>query len=320
MTRSRATNVASTAVLLTAVLACATTGTTRSPGAIIAAEDSIARATIQRERSLDPSTYPPRSVGVGPLRVTATDTSLAPLGYGLADLIITDLSRSQQLVVVDRIRLDALLRELRLASTGRVDSATAPRVGRLVGARRIVIGEVMELPGGQLRLGSRVAETQTGAISAVASATGRIDAIFDLEKRLVFELFDGLQVTLTPRERAEVEQRPTRNIAALLAYSRGVRAEVLGNLPLATSEYEAATRLDPNFRLARTKFDGASRRMTGGPSRIAEAGGEGRLRSVSRLALDAVNRPLAPVESDVTQPAFANAQRRGTLIITVILP
>ncbi|HZI44674.1 MAG TPA: CsgG/HfaB family protein, partial [Ilumatobacter sp.] len=77
---------------------------------------------------------------MAPFSVDGVDTALAPLAYALADLLMTDLARSAQLRIVDRLRLDALLREVRLVEAGRVDTATAPRVGRLVGARRLVIG------------------------------------------------------------------------------------------------------------------------------------------------------------------------------------
>jgi hypothetical protein len=51
-----------------------------------------------------------------------------------------------------------------------------------------------------------------------------------------------------------VEQRATQNLAALLAYSRGVRYEVEARFDAAAPEYEAALRHDPNFALARGRL------------------------------------------------------------------
>jgi TolB-like protein len=203
---------------------------------------------VRNEQRLQTDSLPARTVAVAPFAVQAADSSLAPLGDGLADLLMTDLAQSHQLTVVERLQLDALLRELELARAGRVDTATAPRVGRLVGARRLDVGAVAQPAGGQeLVVEARVADAATsqtrGAVSGRAAAT----RILDAEKALVMQLFDELGVTLTPAEQAAVERNRTGNLAALLAYSRGVRAEVEGRYGDAENSYREAGRLDPTF-------------------------------------------------------------------------
>ena len=80
--------------------------------------------------------------------------------------------------------------------------------------------------------------------------------MFDAEKRIVFGVFDDLGITLTPAERAAIDQRPTRSIAAFLAYSGGLSAEDSGRFDLAARLYREAARLDPGFAAAQA---GASR-------------------------------------------------------------
>ncbi len=64
------------------------------------------------------------------------------LGTGVADLMTTELLRNGQIRVVERERIDALLKEQDLGSTGRVDQATAVRMGKLLGARHMILGDV----------------------------------------------------------------------------------------------------------------------------------------------------------------------------------
>jgi len=197
-----------------------------------------------------------RTVGVAPFVVQAADTNLSALGYGLADLLMTDLAQSRQLTIVERLQLDALLRELDLARAGRVDTTTAPRVGRLVGARRLVVGAVAEAPGaGELVMEARVADAATsrarGAVSGRAPAT----RILEAEKSLAMQLFAELGVTLTPAEREAVERNRTGNLAALLAYSRGARAEVEGQYGEAMRAYREAARLDPAFSAPKARVE-----------------------------------------------------------------
>jgi TolB-like protein len=255
--------------------------------------EAAARTAIANERSINAASLPERSLGVAPFAVSAADTSLAALGYGLADILITDLQRSGQLQLVDRIRVDALLRELQLVDAGRVDLATAPRVGKLVGARRIVLGTLAQRPGGQISIDARIADVASGTVRTGVSAAAPLADILAAEKELALRLLTQLGVNLTPAARARIEERPTRNIAALLAYSRAVRYEVRGDYPRAASEYRTALRLDPAFSLAGEKLNqvpGASPP----PSPRADADQRDRGSSVGRASSVAIDR-LNPV-------------------------
>lgn len=250
----------------------------------VAVAETDARRAIATERAAATDTLPTRSLGITPLKVNATDSTLAPLGYGLADMLMTDLSRSAQIQIVDRLRFDAVLREIRLANAGLVEGTTVPRVGRLVRARRLVLGDITQLPGRQITISARVADVRSARVRPALSATTRLDDIFRAEKELAYRMFAELGVTLTPSERAAVEQRPTANLAALLAYSRGVRYEVFGRFDEAAREYQEAAALDPGFVEASLRARDARQRVRLTPA-IAPAG-------ISAFTLARVNAPV----------------------------
>jgi TolB-like protein len=277
------------------------------------AADEFARRALAAEQTIAPESLPPRTVGVAPLGVTGGDTTLAPLAYGLADLLMTDLSRSSQLHVVDRLRLDALLRELQLVASGRVDTATAPRVGKLVGARNLVVGSMgQQPPAGRIAFDVRLANAATGEIRSAVSASSTLDDILAAEKELAFRIFDQLGVNLTPAERALVEQRATQNLAALLAYSRGVRYEVEGRFDAAAREYQTALRLDPSFARAGARLGTVQTVAPRAPEQLAR---------VSQVATERVNATAFqnPVAAQgAADPAFPSLMIR--IVITVTTP
>jgi len=80
-----------------------------------------------------------------------------------------------------------------------------------------------------------------------------LDELLTLEKNIALGLFQQLGVTLTTAERNAIEQRPTRSLAAFVAYSRGKLLEDEGQLERAESFYQDAVRLDPGFGAARAK-------------------------------------------------------------------
>ena len=237
--------------------ACRSGGTPPAPQPAPVADPATvaARAALANERSLDIRTVGDRAIAVPALTVATADSNLTPLGFGLADMLITDLARSAQVTVVERGRMDALLREMKLVDAGLVDSTQAPRVGRLLGARRLVVGTLVDRGNGELGIDTRMVDAVQGTMAGAVIARTPLAAIFDAEKALAYRIFAELGVTLSPAERNAIEQRPTANINAFLAYSRGVRDEAHAQYSSAAANYRAAVRADPAFAPAKARLD-----------------------------------------------------------------
>ena len=300
--------------VLTAASAAACAGASGGATAArarLAAADSAARVAIANERSIDAATLPTRAVGVAPFAADPADTIATALAYGLADLLLTDLSRSRQLTVVDRLRSDAVLRELRLAESGRVDSATAPRVGKLIGARRLVVGTVGSRPAGQFDVAARVADAASGQVSGGANAAAPLERVLDAEKALALSLFDALQVNLTPAERAAVEQRPTRSLTALLAYGKAVREEAFGRFEAAGELYRQAAAADPQFAAPVARLQSLGYQPPAG-----DAGSS--LSRVGAIGVEGINSAVPVRVSEGADPSFQSAQQAITTLIIVV--
>src|ERR1051325_2712276 len=65
------------------------------------------------------------------------------IGKGVMDLLIMDLASAGKVRVVDRERIQNILDEQKLTSSGAVDGATAVRVGKLLGACYSIYGSFM---------------------------------------------------------------------------------------------------------------------------------------------------------------------------------
>lgn len=89
----------------------------------------------------------------------------AYLGPAVSEVIRTEMASTPgvDLVVVDRNHLRKAAQEQRIGMSGLVDPATAARVGRLVGARYVVVGSVNSL-GGEISIESRIVDVETGVV------------------------------------------------------------------------------------------------------------------------------------------------------------
>lgn len=197
------------------------------------------------------SNAPPGTIGVFPFAYQGTDDRFAPLGRGLAEMMTNDLAQVQALTVVERLRVQVLLDEIDLArqTDGAIDPATAPRAGRLLGAQQLVSGTFDVPDGERLRLNAAVFSVEAKPVG-LDTRDDVLDNLFILQKDLVFGIIDELGITLTREEREAIDEVPTRNLQAFLAYSRGLEAEDNGQFEQAASFFQQAQTLDPSFSQA----------------------------------------------------------------------
>lgn len=271
------------------------------------------------------------TLGVPPFAV-AGDSSLAPLGYALADLLTTDLARASRVRLVERGRLTEVLRELDLAAAGQVEPGSAPRVGQLVRADRLVVGAVTVPPGGRrgaagdatLRLDVRLADVATGRVAGTVDATAPLADVLAAEKALALRLLDGMGIVLTAGERAAIEARPTRSLDALLAYGDGVRRQATGDYRGAYDAFRRAGALDPAFRAAFDRAGSARALSEAATSAPVLVPGLRTLDAAVGATVDRINRPLDWVTTlpragtTAADPAFPSTL--ATVIVTVTRP
>lgn len=213
--------------------------------------EAWARRAAEQEAELADREPSRTAVAVLPFRYRGDDPELEPLARALSGLLVTDLAQVDRLTVLERLRVDLLLDELELARSERVDPNTAARSGRLLGAGWIVGGE---LDGGPERLDLEsavfdVLRAGDGPDEPVRS-TASLEAFVDAEKALALGIVEALGIELTPAERERVNERPTENVQALLAYGLGLEAEARGALDEAAGHFERAAELDPGFAAA----------------------------------------------------------------------
>jgi TolB-like protein len=289
--------------------------------------EEAVRSALAREGELANTAPTPNTVGVFPFLAVTDDPELKPLGTALAELLTTDLSQTDRLTVVERAQVQALLTELSLGESGRVDPATAARSGRLLGAANLVQGRV-EPSGSDLSVQAVVVSVPGGRdVPSPVRETDALARIFDMEKRLALALYEQMGIQLTQAERERVTRQTTTNVQALLAFGFGLEAADAGQDVEAATHFVRALNLDPGFDLARahwTKADQSIRAAgtsanTLGRLGLAEAG------SVSdwRTRFEAVEALMAnPAARDPAAEVLGaeGPGRRGTAEVVIRRP
>lgn len=268
-----------------------------------------ARRAVEQERALANTPPLPNTIAVLPWAYLGADPGLKPLETGLAYLIVTDLSKVSRFILLERERVQALVDELKLAGEGRVEPATAARSGHLLRAARVVQGAIRETDPAALRLDANVVSTETSRIEATGTTADRLAELFAMEKSIVLGLLDRMGVVLSPAERRAITERPTADLQAFLAFSRGLEAEDRGDYLEAARLFREAARRDRGFRAAEDRAErsaslGEASGMT--PERLADA--------VQEAVKDAVKEvPGGPSGGGISGRATASAVQTAAL-------
>jgi curli biogenesis system outer membrane secretion channel CsgG len=188
---------------------------------------------------------------------SATAATAAPAGAAfnraLMAMIAADLARVPELTLLEREKIDQLLQEMKLATSGLVDRGTITAQARLLGAGTIVVGSVINEPGpdgpgsGRYKINTAVSDVQAARVIGTQEADGRQAEFFVLQKRVVYGILESLDIRDIP---ASVNQVHTRSWAAYVQFARGLGLLADDRFADARAAFAAALKIDPEFGLA----------------------------------------------------------------------
>ncbi len=210
------------------------------------------RAEIKRrvlsEQSLQADSIPPNTVAVYDFDGASLDLELRPLALAFAEFVAIDLAKVEALTVVERVKLPILMQELHLGQSGAVDRTTAPRVGRLLGSRRIISGWLSSPAIERLSAKGVIMNTLDSSDESLTDAQeDEVGRFFRLQKVFVYETLVALGIEATESERRAIDRIPTDSLSALMAFSRGLQNLRNGDYQEAESEFSAARDVDESF-------------------------------------------------------------------------
>ena len=176
------------------------------------------------------------------------------LEVGLQQMLLTELAQNSNLRIVERGRLNALLAEQDLAAQGRANQASAAQIGKLVGARYVVLGSFTDLFG-QFRMDTRVVDVETGEILKTETVRDRREKIYDLLVDLAGQIVSD--VNLPPLPEQTTKTIKSRNIPpeAITLYSRAQVFQDAGHTDRAIELYRRLTDEFPDMVQAKEALE-----------------------------------------------------------------
>ncbi|MBN2366380.1 MAG: tetratricopeptide repeat protein [Calditrichaeota bacterium] len=211
------------------------------------------RQLVRKESEISGLPVSGNTLAVFPFAYTGSNPRYLPLGKGLSEMILIDLDRITDLQLVERVRIQALLDELKFARSEYVEPSQAPRAGRFLGAGQIIGGSFTVFNNKQTRVDATYWNVYDEKAPVSAGSSQLLSNFFRIEKDLVFQIAEAMGIQLTPEQREEIDQVPTKNLEAFLQYCLGLEYEDSGDFQQALQYYSNAVKLDESFSGAQEK-------------------------------------------------------------------
>jgi TolB-like protein len=209
------------------------------------------------------STAPKKTVAILYFDNYTGKSDYDPLGKGISSMMISDLSVVPEIQLVERERMQDIIKEIDLQHTKYFDSTTAVKVGHMLGAEFIVVGAFAALQP-NMRIDTRVVRVENGQIMKTAQVTGDQDKFFDLEQSLADKLIDGLGIALSPEEHDKLLAQERANrvdaLSTMAGFSRSLALYDRGEYVSAAEEMAPVVKAAPNAMFIRVAYSEMKKR------------------------------------------------------------
>ena len=175
------------------------------------------------------------------------------LEKGMAAMLISELSQNPAARLVDREGIQKILDEQGLAKDGHVDAATAAKIGKLVGAKYMVMGSFADFYG-KFRVDARLVSVETSEILKVVRGDPKLE-----KREEVFRLLQSVaenlmkETKLPPLTQEQARAVKARNVPteALSYYSRALLYQDQGDKGKAADYFKKALAVFPDYSEAK---------------------------------------------------------------------
>jgi len=145
-------------------------------------------------------------------------SNLDYLEKAIPEILITDLSLSKEIKIVERTRLEEILKEMQLTLSGAVDQERIVEVGKIAGAKAILLGSIIKA-GETFRIDSRLIDASTGEVILAEkkewSSESEVIAAVDLLAEQIIKSLTGESIQISEKEPAEGIEFPEGKSVAM---------------------------------------------------------------------------------------------------------
>ncbi len=190
-------------------------------------------------------------IAVLPFMNNTGDDSFDHWEYGISELLISSLSTSNELTVIDNQTITDVIQNVENVQSASIGPDIAKQVASRIQVRSYIYGTYL-LAGSTFRINLKLIETKTNEVLKTVSVEGRTDSIFSMVDILSDAISDYLEISIM-EEGTNVETSDYLTTTSPEAYQYfilGMEAYWRGNNRGAMRDLNKATEIDSTFTSA----------------------------------------------------------------------
>ena len=172
------------------------------------------------------------------------------LGKAFPDMLLTHFTQHGNFQAVEREKMQSLFAELKLQQQAIVEQGAASEFSRIAKAQKVVYGHYA-VRDGALEATAFILDAATQKVDSVATISGPMRDLCELERQLFARLIERLGQPLTPQELAALPCVISGNLDATTHFYQGLTAFDDGDYPHALLQFGQAAKLDRAYGEAR---------------------------------------------------------------------
>jgi TolB-like protein/class 3 adenylate cyclase/Flp pilus assembly protein TadD len=153
-----------------------------------------------------------KSIAVLPFENLSRDPDNAFFADGVQDEILSDLAKVADLKVISRTSVT-------LYEAG--NPRNLHEIGQQLGVAHVLEGSVQRV-GGKVRVNAQLVDTRTDKHLWGQSYDRDLADVFAIQSEIAQKITDQLEAKISPREKAAIEEQPTKDLAAYDLYLRAI--------------------------------------------------------------------------------------------------
>jgi TolB-like protein len=192
----------------------------------------------------------PIVITVNDFVVESNNPSYEYIGKGISRLVASELGKSDRVKLVERENLQKVLKEQELSLSDLADQETQVKVGMLLSAEYVVMGEIIDMVS-VILLSLRMVDVETGEIVWQDGLQEKLNTYDYIGAYFASSILQTLGAQTEEATLVKLEKKEQKNEEAIVKLSEGIDAYDRGDKEKAKRELKQARSLDPVNEVAR---------------------------------------------------------------------
>lgn len=176
--------------------------------------------------------------------VESRNPSYEYIGKGISRLVASELRKSEKVKLVERENLQKVLKEQEFGLSDLADQETQVRIGMLLSAEYIVIGEIIDMVS-VILLSLRMVDVETGEIVWQDELQEKLSTYDYIGAYFASSILRSFRADTENTTLAKLEKKEEKNEEAIVKLSEGIDSYDKGDKEKAKRELQDARSLDP---------------------------------------------------------------------------